>query len=47
MFKVDGKNLMFEGFLVDDGKGGAIFVPGDAGSVEIVLEDGEGLVNKI
>ena len=47
MFEIDGEDLMFEGFLVDDGKGGAIFVPGDAGSVEIVLEDGEGLVNKI
>ena len=47
MFEIDGEDLMFEGFLVDDGKGGAIFVPGDAGSVEIVLEDGEGFVNKI
>lgn len=47
MFKVDGKNLMFEGFLVGDSEGGAVFVPGNAGSVEIALEDGEGLVNEI
>ena len=47
MFEVDGENLMFEGFLVGDGEGSAVFVPGDAGSVEIALEDGEGFVYEI
>ena len=47
VFEEDGKDILFEGMFINDGKRGAILVPLDARGVLVTLEDGKCFVNEV